>query len=283
MQNQENYVKDKVVIITGAANGFGLLLSQKLAALGGKITMLDISGEKAEAEAAKICSDGGEAYGLACDISDYAAMKEAVQKTVERYGCVDVMVNNAGVMPLSFWADHEKAMDSWHRCIDINLKGSINGTAAVYDQMMAQQRGHVVYLSSIYANYPIKGAPVYAITKESVRYLAHSLRMECPGKIKVSVVSPTGVATEGQNLLKSIVNPAATAGIYGVNAGEANALRQKKAAGELTEEYSDPDNILYSCINPDEIAQSILYCINQPWGISISDITVRGSNEFYTL
>ena len=100
------------------------------------------------------------------------------------------MVNNAGVMPLAFYADHADAGAAWERCIDINIKGVLNGIVAVYDQMIAQGRGHIVNLSSIYGNFPVAGAGVYGASKAAVNFLSEALRVEAQGRIKVTVVKP---------------------------------------------------------------------------------------------
>lgn len=90
-----------------------------------------------------------------------------------------------------FFAQHEKGLDKWEACIGISNKGTLYGICAVYDQMIAQGKGQVINVSSIYANYPLAGAGVYQVAKMGVQYLADSLRSECQGKIKVSTISPT--------------------------------------------------------------------------------------------
>ena len=99
--------------------------------------------------------------------------------------------NNAGVMPLAFYADHAEAADAWERCIDINFKGVLNGIMAVHDQMISQGRGHVVNLSSIYGNYPVAGAGVYGATKAFVQSMSEAIRQELKGTgVKVCTLNP---------------------------------------------------------------------------------------------
>jgi NADP-dependent 3-hydroxy acid dehydrogenase YdfG len=205
-------------------------------------------------------------------------MQAVVKAAVDAYGAVDVLVNNAGVMPLAFIADHESAHEAWSRCIDINFKGVMNGVVAVHDQMIAQGRGHVVNLSSIYGNFPAAGAAVYGATKAAVDYFSHALRQEARGRIKVTVVKPTGVLATG--LADTVVNKAAGAPIVGHNLAEFYAAYATLAAGEAGD-LTDPDAIANAFLAPEPVADAIVHVIDQPWGVSISDITVRASGDHY--
>jgi len=276
-----NYVKDKVIIVTGAASGFGRLVSEKTAKLGGKLVCADINAEQLAGVTAGINGAGGAAEGVITDVTQLEQMHALAQRAIERFGRIDVLVNNAGVMPLAFYADHAKAIAAWNRCIDINIKGVLNGIVAVYDAMIAQGRGHIVNLSSIYGNFPVVGAGVYGATKAAVNFLSESLRMESQGKIKVTIVKPTGVP--GTALGTGIVNPAAIVGILGHNAPRYLQTMQAHAAGELPPEHSDPNHIEYYALEPQFLADQIVYAIDQPWGVSIGDITVRASGDGYIL
>jgi len=201
------HVADKSIIITGAASGFGRLVSEKAAALGARLTCADINLDGAQAVAAAIRASGGTAQAIAADVTKMGDMRNLAREAVEVYGAIDVMINNAGVMPLAFFADHGGALDAWDRCIDINFKGVLHGTLAVYDHMMRQGRGHVINLSSIYGNHPVVGAAVYGATKSAVNFLSESLRVKARGKIKVTVIKPTGVPVTG--LSATVINQAA--------------------------------------------------------------------------
>jgi NADP-dependent 3-hydroxy acid dehydrogenase YdfG len=276
-----NYIKDKVIIVTGAASGFGRLVSEKTAALGGKLVCADINAEQLDAVTKTIGAAGGVAEGVVTDVTQLDQMTALARHAIERFGRIDVLVNNAGVMPLAFYADHAKATAAWSRCIDINIKGVLNGILAVHDAMIAQGRGHIVNLSSIYGNFPVVGAGVYGATKAAVNFLSESLRMESQGKIKVTIVKPTGVP--GTALGAGIVNQAAIVGILGHNAPRYLQTAQAHAAGELPPEFSDPNHIEYYALEPEFLADQIVYAINQPWGVSIGDITVRASGDGYIL
>jgi NADP-dependent 3-hydroxy acid dehydrogenase YdfG len=214
-------------------------------------------------------------------VTRYADLQALAATALERFGRIDVMVNNAGTMPLAFFADHERALAAWERCIDINIKGVLYGTLAVHDQMLAQGRGHIVNLSSIYGNFPVVGAGVYGATKAAVNMLSESLRMESQGRIKVTIVKPTGVPATG--LAGGVINPAAIVGILGHNAASYGQKMQALAAGQLPAEELDPENIGYVALDPGFLADQIIHAINQPWGVSIGDITVRAAGDAYIL
>lgn len=272
------HIAGKSVVITGAGSGFGRLTAEKLAAQGARLTCIDVNGEAAEATAAAIRDAGGTAQAVIADVTSIDDMRRAAAAAVAAYGAIDVMVNNAGVMPLAFLADHASALPAWERCIDINFKGVMNGCIAVHDQMMAQGRGHIVNLSSIYGNRPTAGAAVYGATKAAVDYFSHALRQEARGKIKVTVIKPTGVMATG--LTGTVINPAAGVGLIGHNVPafyEDLARLQSGDAPHLT----DPNGIAYGFLAPEHIADAIVHTVNQPWGVSISDVTVRASGDYY--
>ena len=204
-----------------------------------------------------------------------------MRTAVERWGGVDVLVNNAGVMPLAFFSDHAAAAASWDRAIDINLKGVLNGICAVYDQMISQGRGHVVNISSIYGNAGTAGSGVYSATKAAVRVLSDSLRVEAQGKIKVTVVRPTGIM--GTGLGAGIVNPEALVGLTGQHTERFAERVQRLGAGGLRPEETDVDDVRCWTITPEDLVRQVVYAIDQPWGVTIGDITIRATGEDYIL
>lgn len=274
-----NHLKGKVIVITGAAGGFGKLVAEMTARRGAKVVVADQNAEAAAEVAASIRTEGFDAIHMLADVTDRSQMQAVARAAVEAHGAIDVLVNNAGIMPLAFFADHEQAADAWDRCIDVNFKGVVNGISAVHDQMIEQGRGHIVNVSSIYGNVPVAGSGVYSATKAAVNVLSETLRAESQGKIKVTTVRPTGVP--GTNLGSSIVNGAAIIGILGQNFTSYAENMGKFFNGEMPPEMTDPDNVQYWSISPEELAQQIVYAIDQPWGISISDITVRASGDQY--
>lgn len=254
-----SHVEGKVAVVTGGASGFGLLVTQMLRERGATVVGFDTS----------------DANGcVVVDVTDGAAMVAAVNDVVAAHGRVDIMVNNAGIMPLAFFADHAQAADAWDRCIDVNLKGVVHGISAVYDHMIGQGSGHVVNISSIYGNSGVAGAGVYSATKMAVRAISEALRVETQGQIKVTVVRPTGVP--GTGLMNSIVNFEAALPL-----AAHNVERMKGRFGNRDPEQDDPESVRYWAITPEELAAQVVYCIDQPAGIAISDITVRATGEDY--
>ena len=281
--NGVDHVEDKVVIVTGAGSrtGFGSRVSAILAARGARVVCSDVDEAALRETVAGIAAQGGEALALKADVTSIDDMKTLAATAVARFGRIDIIVNNAGVMPLAFFADHAAALAAWHRCIDVNFKGVLNGMVAVYDPMIAQGRGHVINLSSIYGNFPVAGAGVYGATKAAVAFLSESLRVESRGRIKVTTVKPTGVPETG--LAAGVVNRAAAVGIVGHNMAEFVRARQEFVNGALDPAALDPESPGYMFLQAQYIADAILHVIDQPWGVSVSEVTVRATGDHFLL
>lgn len=271
------HLEGRVVVITGAAGGFGRLLANGAAARGAKVVVSDVDQGGVDEVVAALTAEGAEAIGVRTDVTDLAEMKALTSAAAAEFGAVDVMVNNAGTMPLAFIADHEQAAPAWDRCIDINIKGVLHGMIAAHDLMIEQGRGHVVNISSIYGNSATAGAAVYAATKAAVNMMSEAYRIESQGRIKVTIVKPTGVPATG--LGDSIVNPQGVAGILGQNMDEYLGV----LLGGATAEQQDRDLVAYAALAPEDLVEQILYAIDQPWGVTISDITVRATGDRYLI
>lgn len=276
-----NHVSDKVIIVTGAGGGFGRLVCQKASAMGAKLICVDIDKAAVKETATLITSEGNKASPFVANVASLTEMQAVTAEAVKQHGAIDVIVNNAGTMPLAFFADHVAAAEAWSRCIDVNIKGVLNGIAAVYDQMMKQGRGHVVNLSSIYGNFPVIGAGVYGATKTAVNFLSESLRVETQGKIKVTIIKPTGVP--GTGLGKDVINDQAIVGILGQNAPSYLGDMAAIANGTIDKTRLDADSPGYAALDPAYIADAIITAIDQPWGVSLGDITVRATGDGYIL
>lgn len=254
-----SYVDGKVAVVTGGGGGFGLIIRRMLTERGATAVGLDVR----DTEGCRVV-----------DVTDRVAMHAAVDAVVAEHGRVDILVNNAGVMPLAFLADHERAADAWDRCIDINLKGVLHGVTAVYDHMLRQGSGHVVNIASIYGNAGVAGAAVYSATKAAVITLSNALRVEAQGRIKVTVVRPTGVP--GTGLAEGIIDLAAVMPL-----AAHNAERMAARFAGLDPEQTDPDDVRYWAMTPEELAAHVVHAIDAPAGVGISDITVRATGEDY--
>ena len=274
------HLTGKVIVVSGAGSGFGRLISEKCAAGGARVVCVDVHAENLNAVVSGIETAGGQALAQVADVTDLGQFKAAAGQAVQTYGAIDVLVNNAGIMPLAYFSDHEKAWQRWHQAIDINIKGVVNGICAVYDQMIAQGRGQVVNISSIYGNGGIEGAGVYSATKAAVTAISDALRVETQGRIKVTTVKPTGVF--GTNLAAGIVNQTAIMALAGQKGPQFAENLANFMSGSLRPEQTDVDSVQYWLITPDDLADAVVHVIDQPWGISLSDVTVRASGENYT-
>jgi NADP-dependent 3-hydroxy acid dehydrogenase YdfG len=275
--SERDYVDGKVIVVTGAAGGFGRLVAEKTAARGARVVATDVDEDGLES----LHAGTSEVEVVRADVRSLADMKAVAERAVARFSAIDVLVNNAGVMPLAFYADHAEAAEPWDRCIDINLKGVLHGIVAVHDTMIRQGRGHVVNVSSIYGNHPVVGAGVYGATKAAVNVLSESLRQESQGRIKVTTIRPTGIPSTG--LGAGIVNPAAIRGILGGNEAEFMETAGRLAGDDVPAELLDPDRIELFALTPEILADQIVFAIDQPWGVSISDLTVRASGDRYII
>ena len=266
----ENYIKDKVIIVTGASSGFGKYTAMKAAELGGKVVLA----ARRDNLLKEICDDirakDGEASYIKTDLRDQRQVEDMAQFAIDTYGAIDILVNDAGTMPLGFLSQHKFAMQAWEECIDTSIKGTLYATAAVYDQMIKQGHGHVINVSSILGNYGVSGGAVYNLSKASVRIMADSMRVENSGKIKFSVIKPTSVADTGLVSTEVDFN-ASLSGVYGKLIDAFTGLG--------TPGRDDRENIHCFDFGPEVLADNIIYVMNQPWGVNISEITVRASGE----
>jgi NADP-dependent 3-hydroxy acid dehydrogenase YdfG len=194
MQPNEN-IAGKVVVITGASSGLGEAAARHLAARGATIVLGARRTDRIDALAGELTSSGGNAFALATDVTRREQVQALVDAAVARYGRIDVMINNAGVMPR---APLERLnVEDWDRTIDVNIKGVLYGIAAALPHMKAQKSGHFINVSSVAGHKVSANGTVYAATKHAVRALSEGLRVEVkPYNIRTTVISPGAVATE---------------------------------------------------------------------------------------
>ncbi|MBP0582229.1 SDR family oxidoreductase [Labrys sp. LIt4] len=235
-------IAGKVVAITGASSGIGEASARMLAAAGAKVVIGARRTDRLEKLAAAIAANGGEVRVRALDVTSQAEVAAFAGFARQAFGRLDVMVNNAGVMPLSPLAALRVA--EWDRMIDVNIKGVLYGIAAALPIMEDQGAGQIVNVSSIGGHHVSPTAAVYCATKFAVRAISDGLRQETD-RIRVTVISPGTTTSE---LADSI--------------GDPTAREAMKAFRAVT-------------ISPEAVAASLLYAIGQPDDVDVSEIVVR--------
>lgn len=242
-------ISGKIVLITGASSGIGEATARALAAKGATVVLGARRLERLESLAASITEAGGTAAHRALDVTSREDTQAFVDFAAQRFGRVDVLINNAGVMPLS-QLDALK-VDEWDRMIDVNIRGVLHGIAAALPRMQRQQAGQFINIASIGAYAVSPTAAVYCATKYAVRAISEGLRQEVGGDIRVTLVSP-GV-TESE-LADSISDDGARAAM--------NDFRR-------------------IAISADAIARAIAYAIEQPADVDVSELVVRPTASPY--
>jgi NADP-dependent 3-hydroxy acid dehydrogenase YdfG len=198
-----NNIEGKVVVITGASSGNGEAAARHLSAHGAIVVLGARRAERIQSLAKDLTGRGGKALAVTTDVTRYEQVKRLVDTAVQSYGRIDVMLNNAGLMPHS--PLERLKIDDWNRTIDVNLKGVLYGIAAALPYMKQQKSGHFINVSSVAGHKVRPGSAVYAATKTAVLVLSEGLRQEVkPYNIRTTVISPGAVATE---LANSITEP----------------------------------------------------------------------------
>jgi len=167
-------VTHKVVVITGAGSGLGEATARLLASQGASVVLGARRVERIRALADELVASGGKALAVQTDVTDVEQVKWLVEAAVQAYGRIDVMINNAGLMPHSLLELGK--VDDWNRTIDVNLKGVLYGIAAALPYMKAQKSGHIINVSSVAGHKVRPASAVYAATKTAVRVISEGLR-----------------------------------------------------------------------------------------------------------
>ncbi|PAF32207.1 SDR family oxidoreductase [Paenibacillus sp. 7516] len=236
-------VKGKVVVITGASSGIGEATARLLAQQGAHVVIGARRVERLHALASSIRSEGESVEFQALDVTRLEEMQSIVDLALTRYGRLDVVVNNAGLMPLS--PLEALKVDEWNRMIDVNIRGVLHGIAAGLPVMRKQGAGQFINIASIGAYAVTPTASVYCATKYAVRAITEGLRLEVGGDIRVTLVSP------------------------GVTESELAETITDVGAREFMKDYRRVS------IPASAIAQSILYAISQPAEVDVNEIVVR--------
>ena len=237
-------LEGKVVAITGASSGIGEATALLLAERGAKLVLGARGSDRLEALADRIEASGGEAAYARTDVKRREDLSNLVGLAIERYGKLDVLVNNAGVAPISLL--DELRVEDWEEMINVNLKGVLYGIAAALPVFRRQGFGHFVNVISTAGIQIVPTMAVYAGTKNAVRAITEGLRQEAGDKLRVTSVSPGFVNT---NLADSMTNPEVKSQIM--------------------------DQMGKMGIPPVAIARAIAFAIEQPADIDVNEIVIR--------
>ena len=242
-------IQGKVVVITGASSGLGEAAARLLSAQGASIVLGARRKDRIEALAAELAGKGGKAIALTTDVTSREQVRALVDAAVQTYGRIDVMINNAGLMPQSLL--ERLKVDEWERMIDVNIKGVLYGIAAALPHMQRQKAGHFVNVSSVAGHRVGPGTAVYAATKHAVLALSEGLRQEVkPYNIRTTVISPGAVATE----LPGTITDA--------------------AVGERIKTF-----YAQVAIPADSFARAVAFAIAQPEDVDINEILFRPTRQ----
>ena len=239
--------KDKVVIVTGGSSGLGEATARRLAQSGAKVMLAARREEKLKEIVEAIKQAGGKAQYQLTDVTDKAAVEALAKAAKDAYGRIDVLINNAGLMPLSPLSATK--VDEWEKRVDVNIKGVLYGIAAVLPIMEAQKSGHIVNISSVAGHKVFAGGAVYCATKFAVKALSEGIRMESKGDIRCTNISPGAVATE-----------------------LTNHITHEETANSI-------DGLMDIAIDADAIARAITYAVEQPQDVDVNEIIIRPTKQ----
>jgi NADP-dependent 3-hydroxy acid dehydrogenase YdfG len=246
-----NNIEGKVVVITGASSGLGEATARLLCAHGASIVLGARRVDRLLSLADELTGRGGKALPVETNVTQYGEVKRLVDTAVQRFGRIDVMINNAGLMPQ---APLERLnIEDWNRTIDVNIKGVLYGIAAALPYMKQQKAGQFINVASVAGHKVGPCAAVYAATKHAVRALSEGLRQEVkPYNIRTTVISPGAMVTE---LPSSVTEP-----------DVAERVRKHH------EEFGIP---------ADSFARAVAFAISQPEEMDVSEIVFRGTREAF--
>ena len=240
-------ITDKVIIITGASSGLGEASARRLAKNGAKLMLAARREECLQNLVNEIEQAGGTAKYQLTDVTNRSEVEALVKATLQAYGKVDVLVNNAGLMPLSPLAATKVA--EWEKMVDVNIKGVLYGVAAVMPIMQEQKSGHIINISTVAGHKVFPGGAVYCATKFAVKAISEGIRLESEGIIRSTNISPGAVATE-----------------------LANSITHEETAKGM-------DAIYEIAIDADAIARAITYAIEQPDDVDVNEIIIRPTKQ----
>ena len=247
----QNTISGKVIVITGASSGLGEAAARHLAARGAKVVLGARRESRLNALVSAITSAGGAALAVATDVTRASDVAHLVEAAVSHFGRIDVIINNAGIMPHST-LERRKVTD-WERMIDVNIKGVLYGISAALPHMQRQKSGHIINVASVAGHKVRPGAVIYSATKHAVRVISEGLRQEVkPWNIRTTIISPGMVNTD---LADSITEP------------------------DFAEDMRK--NYFTLAISPDAFARAVAYAIGEPADVDVNEILFRPTRQEY--
>ncbi|AUW93569.1 MAG: SDR family NAD(P)-dependent oxidoreductase [Sulfobacillus thermosulfidooxidans] len=243
-------ISGKVVVITGASSGIGEATARLLASRGAKVVLAARRVERLKTIVEEILQSGQHAAYTAMDVTNRESVEQGKNAALTQFGRIDVWINNAGLMPLSYL--DKLHVEEWERMVDVNIKGVLFGMAAALPVMMEQQSGHIINISSVAGHKVGMGGAVYSGTKFAVRAITEGLRQEVSGRyhIRATIISPGLVETE---LLTTITDQ------------DALTALSARVPGQPLRSQS--------------IAEAIAYAIEQPESVSVNEIIIRPTEQ----
>ncbi|MFC6487069.1 SDR family oxidoreductase [Nitratireductor sp. GCM10026969] len=235
-------LSDKVVLITGASSGIGAGIAFELGSAGAKVMLGARRMDRLQDVASKIEERGGTVLTHALDVTNRDSVRAFADAARAAWGHIDVLINNAGIMPLSLMSSMK--VDEWDQMVDVNIKGVLNGIAAVLPEMTKREAGHIINIASVGALSVVPTAAVYCATKFAVRAISDGLRQE-NDRLRITCIHPGVVESE---LASTITDPVA-----------AEAMKTYRAIA----------------LQPDAIARAVRYAIEQPQDVDVNEIVVR--------
>jgi|TARA_B110001454_G_scaffold59577_1_gene58301 NADP-dependent 3-hydroxy acid dehydrogenase YdfG len=243
-------IQDKIIVITGASSGIGYSTAKALAKKGAKIVAGARRKNRLETLQKEITDAGGEIIICETDVTKKSDCDNLVKQAINKYGTVDVLINNAGLMPLSFVKSLK--IDEWDKMIDVNIKGVLYCTAAVVPTMVEKKSGHIVNISSVAGRVVFPAGSVYCATKHAVTAFSEGLRQELSVRknIRITIIEPGVVQTELTNTIT------------------------EKALEAFVEKHKEMEGL-----QAEDISNAIIFAIEAPNHVNVNEILVRPTTQ----
>ncbi|APB34159.1 short-chain dehydrogenase/oxidoreductase protein [Gloeomargarita lithophora Alchichica-D10] len=248
--SQQKGLAEKVIAITGASSGIGEATARFLATKGSKVVLGARRIENLKTIAEEIQSAGGDVCFTSLDVTKKEQLEKFIQFAQAQFGRVDVLVSNAGLMPLSLL--EQLKVEEWERMIDVNLKGVLYGIAAALPVFKAQNSGHFINITSIADRWVGPTSTIYSATKHAVRVVSEGLRQEMGNTIRVTIIAPGATESELPNTISD--------------------SEMKKTVIE---------QFRIDLIPAEAIARAIAYAVEQPADVDVNEIVVRPTAQKY--